>query len=259
MRRRRIRAVAVTALTVAAGLLVSVHQASANVGVTQKVSMVGDKPVSGRYDVSFTNYGERVTQCLPPYNTGSCVHFVGYRVARGKLQTKLTTYKLSERIRKYDYYLLDVDTLVGKHSGSSHEGPLTVTVATYGAKLVDRTETKSISAQKDSCATVDLSISTPWPGVTASTGLGSVRFCDDHASFTRKVLSSNTTRYTANRLARTNHLTINRWVKVPRGAHPSFSVSLDVPADKCTSSSDGWCKKYDNRTIVRLYSIHTTG
>src|SRR5689334_19288867 len=104
--RRLVLAAAVTGSLVAA-LLGSVGPTQADVGVTQEAKLVGEQPVSGRYSISYNDYGPNRGVVCPP-RAGQC-QVLGRAVARGKLQTKLSVYKIKDGIRKYDYYLLDVD------------------------------------------------------------------------------------------------------------------------------------------------------
>ena len=240
--------------------------ADANVGYSQQVVMVGQKPavMSSRYLVNFTDYGDWYKRCFyhghdaPP----TCTNY-GYRAAHGQFQTKLTTYRLKERIRKYDYYLLDADTNVAKHSGSYTWGDSYVMVHQTGSAIVSRTESKSIRRDSGSCAALQLGISTPWPGITASVPLGTVTLCATNSSFNRHVSTSTYTWYKDSGLAKTNHLDVNRWVQVKAGVHPSFKVQVRVPVDHCTKyktvGSSNWCQSFDNLWTTKSYYVHTTG
>jgi hypothetical protein len=264
--RRRLRPLLVALLLVLAGAVVALPSgADANVGYSQQVVMVGQTPakVSVRFDVTFADYGNWYKRCFyhghdaPP----TCTNY-GYRAAHGEFQTKLTTYKLKEGIKKYDYFLLDADTNVAKHSGSYSDGTAKVLVRNTGAATVDHTETKSIRASQHSCASLQLGISTPWPGVTASVPLGSVTLCDTNASFNRSA-GSNVTTYTASRLSKINHLDTNRWTQVLAGKRPTFRVDVVVPHDTCTKyktvGGAQWCQSFTNAWTTKTYYVKTTG
>jgi len=231
--------------------------AVADVSPSQRVQMQQDKPVTGRFKIGYTNYHEKAGLCSGSRKYGT-YHCDGYRVKRGTLATKLVTYELDEKVARFDYYLLDVDINNANTSGSSRYGWTKVTIKTLSGKLVDSTEIKGISAQERDCDTLNLSISTPWPGVTGSADLGSVRFCDDRARWARKRKSKAVSFYRANMLGRTSHLSAQRWVKVRRGNRPKFEVTVRVPRDSCTSSRDGWCTGYRNGSAAKTWRIGTT-
>jgi hypothetical protein len=231
--------------------------ALADVSPSQRVQMEQDRPVKGRFRLGYTNYHEKAGLCSGSRKYGT-YHCDGYRVKRGALATKLVTYALDEKVDRFDYYLLDVDINNANTSGSSRYGWTKVTIKTLSGKLVDSTEIKGISAQERDCDTLNLSISTPWPGVTGSADLGSVRFCDDRAKWTRSRKSPALSIYRANMLGRTSHLSAQRWVKVRHGNRPSFEVTVRVPRDTCTSSRDGWCTRHSNGSAAKTWRIGTT-
>ena len=231
--------------------------AVADVSPSQRVRMEQERPVKGRFRMAYTNYYEQNGLCSGSRKYGT-YHCDGYRVRRGVLATKLVTYKLDESVGRFDYYLLDVDINNMNTSGTSRYGATTVTIRTRSGKLVDSTEAQGISAEEPYCATLDLSISTPWPGVTGSAGLGSVELCDKQASWTRNRRSLALSVYRANMLGRTSHLSAQRWVKVRRGNRPSFDVTVRVPRDSCTASRDGWCTAFTNGSAAKTWTIGTT-
>jgi hypothetical protein len=234
----------------------SLPLANADVTATQQVVLEQDKPVKGRYKMSYTNYQERTGLCSGSrvYGTYKCL---GYRVRRGTVAMKLMTYKLKENTR-YDYYLLDVDINNANRTGTSKYGWTNVTIKTLSGSLVDSTETKTILAEENSCKTLDLSLSTPWPVVSGTVGLGSVELCDDAARWKRRRDSLRVSVYKANMMGETSHLSTQRWVKVKRGTRPKFEVTVQVPRDTCDKSKDGWCTAYTNHSAARTYTIGTT-
>lgn len=245
-------------LSVAVAVAAAVLPASAvaDVSPSQRVQMEQDRPASGRFTISYTNYQERAGVCSGSRKYGT-YHCKGARVKRGTLATKLVTYKLDEKVAKFDYYLLDVDINNVNTSGSSKYGWTKVGIKTLSGELVDSTEVKSISGEGRDCDTLSLSISTPWPGVTGSADLGSVRLCNEAAKWTRNRKSLQRSVYQANMLGKTTHLSAQRWVKVRRGNRPSFEVNIRVPRDVCTASKDGWCTSYTNRSAAKTWSIGT--
>lgn len=247
----------VASVVVALAAVLLPATAVADVSPSQRVQMEQERPVKGRFRMGYTNYYEQNGLCSGSRKYGT-YHCDGYRVRRGVLATKLVTYKLDENVGRFDYYLLDVDINNMNTSGTSLYGATKVTIRTLSGKLVDSTEANGISAEEPDCDTLDLSISTPWPGVTGSAGLGSVEFCDKRARWTRNRKSLALSSYQANMLGRTSHLSAQRWVKVRRGNRPSFDVTVQVPRDSCTSSRDDWCTGYRNGSAAKTWRIGTT-
>ncbi len=251
--RRSIITVLALALSALLAVIGLTAPAGADVTATQQVKIRDESPESGLHKLSFRNYGEK-TLCegSRKYGTYWCAH----RVTKGNVATKLSTYKLVEG-RDYDYYLVDVDMTVNR-SGSSHWGWAHAILTTRtGTKLVDTRETAGISATQGDCRSLDLKLTSPWPVVSGSVGLGSVKFCDDEATFSRHKRSGRTTEYKANRVGRTNHLSTQRWVKVPEGQKPRFKLRLELPKDTCTNYRESRCTSYTNGSVAKTYYVGT--
>jgi hypothetical protein len=240
-----------------AATLTALTSAHADVGATQQVVLVADKPVKNRFDAPYRNWAGAFAQCFPH---GGCVEVDP--VAKGHLRTKLTAYQLKERVKKYNYFLLDVDTSV-TNSGDSKLGTGYVKISnSFGPKLVDHTETGSVDASSPFCANLDLSLSTPWPVVSGAVSFGSVRFCSKKASFTRHV-SGKDVAYKATMLGSARHLVVDRWVKVRAGVWPIFTVHVVVPRDTCTQwtprlHATPVCTKFDDKSVSHRYRIYTS-
>lgn len=242
--------------------LVGVTAASANVAVTQQAVLVGQRPVSGRYEVAFKNYGQALTRCAGYSTQYHCWH-LGFRAAGGEFRTSMNAFRIKEGLTNYDFYLLDADIVVGDHSGTDRGGRAKIYVSTGNATLVDFYDSKSLKATQSSCHKVNVAMSTPWPWVSASADLGTVSFCDSNASLT-VARDGKTAIWTANRIAKINHITVNRVVKVPRGQKPTFNVKVVVPTDTCShymndSQYGRICYTYTNGSATRRYSVTTTG
>jgi hypothetical protein len=245
-----LRALLVVGVLASATLLAGAG-AHADVGATQQVVLVADKPVKGRFVVKYRDWSQAKASavCVP---RAGCYEV--NPVAKGQLQTKLTTYQLKERVKKYNYFLLDADTLVtskGDWGGSIAYVKIT---NADGPTLVDHTETGSVSASKPWCADVGLSLSTPWPVVVGAVDLGHVKFCDKAASFTRS-RSGSTVVYKANKVASARHLDVNRWVKVRAGRWPIFTVRVVAHHDTCQEWAD---TPHGNRVCVQATTVMTT-
>ncbi|GAA1773641.1 hypothetical protein GCM10009795_019670 [Nocardioides hankookensis] len=243
------------ALTVAllAATLSPIAPSQADVGVSQQAKLVGDMPVAGRYSIAYNDYGpDRGSHCGP--KTGVCEVY-GRPVARGKLQTKLSVYKIKDGIKKYDYYLLDVDMVTADRYGTWRMGGVGISVTSIGPKVVDHIDTKSLSASKGSCDEVKIGFQTPWPVISASTDLGTVTWCDDEASL--KSLSAGNWVLTG--IGSTRHLAVDRAVKVLAGKKPRFRIDLSVPKDTCTRVEDKKCRAFDNGAASATYRVGSSG
>lgn len=238
-------AAAIVALTIAPGY--------AAVPITQTATLTGQQPVSGTYDRTYTNYGERV--CENP--RGCSITYV--KVSRGVLKTKLNSYRLRESMKKYDFYLLDVDTTVTGKSGASVLGSARFDVTSSTAKVVDLTDSKSIDKDPQKCQSFPVTVGAGFYGVSGGVEVGAVRYCDKTASFLLK-RSGNTATYTANRLPKINLLDSARLLKVKAGTKPSFKVVLTYPTDVCTHrNSNGRCDRFRDGTAQSTYRVGTNG
>jgi hypothetical protein len=249
---RRLVPITAIAGSVLLALLASATPTQADVGVTQQAKLVGENPVSGRYSASYNDYGPNRGNICPP-RAGQC-QVLGRAVARGKLQTKLSVYKIKDGIKKYDYYLLDVDAVTASRYGKYRKGTVGIRVTSLGPKLVDHVDTKSLSASKGDCHSVNVGFSTPWPVISASADLGSVTWCDDDAS-----LKASAGRWTLVGVGVTRHLAVDRAVKVRAGKKPRFRVAVTVPTDTCTRALQGKCvdKTDGSRTVT--YTVGSSG
>lgn len=229
--------------------------AAADVGHTQQVVLVGDKPVSGSFKLRYKNYAGKYRICDDQH----CV-YDGMKVSDGTLEVRLTTYKVREGIDKLDYYLFDVDTVNAGRGGKSDGGWANVRVSNVKVKPTAFNDTKSVSAKEEDCKSVVLGMSTPWPWVSASFDLGSVRFCDDSASYRKEAVGS-TAKYQARDLRDISSFDSERAVKVPAGKRPTFRVSFEIPVDVCTKvgETNHRCWEYDNRRRTKTFYIGTTG
>jgi len=252
----RIALVALIAGLIPVGLIAP---AGADVTYTEQVKVKDETPEVGRYTVRYKNYSEKMRLCM---EDGYC-EFLGYRKAEGQLGVKLTTFKIVDGRRSYDYFLLDVDIVNGDREGTSKNGWAKVAVSNYGPGLVDQSNTKSASYNDDrDCKAIGVGLSTPWPIVSASMDLGHVTFCDKGASYSHS-FSSGISTYFADHTRQITHVSSQRVVKVREGKKPSFKVVLTIPVDKCTKGGGGLasgnCVAYDNKTYTKNLYIGTFG
>jgi hypothetical protein len=238
--------------------------ADASMPIAQVARLRDQAPVSGTFNTSYKNYGEQA--CV---STRDCpaVHY--YRVAKGVLRTKLNTYVIKEEMRRYDFYLLDVDAALTDQSGTATLGNATLRVHTVApdGTVVDSDDSKSITKDPQACQSFPVSVGAGvgWNGLSAgaSIDVGSVRFCSATASFTVRH-SSGDAIYTASRIPKIQRLNLGRIVKVKAGTKPRFRVTLTYPMDSCTQSGKllsgkSVCFAYANGTKTVAYRIGTSG
>lgn len=207
---------------------------------------------------SFTEYGAKVMQTIC-YPRGGCYGTLkGYRVARGTVEIRLTSYLVQEKIKAYDYYVLEYDVNVVRRSGSSDAGIGTFGIGSPGPSLHEHRDTKSLSAREQECDEITFTLGTPWPVVSASTDVGAITFCDEEARLSRTT-SGLKSRYRANMLRHSSHLVMQRWVEVKRGVRPKFSAMVSLPDDTCTKADDGWCKEFTRSRTGARFALGTRG
>jgi len=147
--------------------------ASATVPITQVATIKGQKPVSGTYDAGYTSYGEKV--CVNPRACSKNY----YRVARGTLQTKLNSYVIKDGIKRFDFYLLSVDTALAGQSGSSALGAATLQVRTISGKIVDTDDSKSIKKEPKKCTAYPVTVGAGWGVASGGIEVGAITLCND--------------------------------------------------------------------------------
>lgn len=230
---------------------------SATASVRGDVLLVGEKPVSGTYNLPYRNYSEKFCGwgSSTPY-----ICYEVYHVSRGTAAVKLRTYKLKEGLKRYDYYIIDVEVDNVKPYGASSNGWMKVHIYPRGStSIVDYSDTKSVSSSKNSCYSVTPSFGASIGPVGASVSLGSITFCDDNASYDIDYRTGTRTVWMAHNLRKINSFVSERIVKVHAGAKPQFGITVHVPTDKCTDTWHGDCSDYTNDTTLYHYHIGTSG
>ncbi|HET6152698.1 MAG TPA: hypothetical protein VFE15_07060 [Marmoricola sp.] len=228
----------------------------ADVPYSQNVQAVGE----AKYVQTWTHYGPRLVSNFCPPRSPQCVVVENYlKVSRGTATVRVTSFKVTEKVKAYDYYLLDYDVTTSARSGTGDGGTGVFTVGSTGPALVDRDDSKAINATKSSCTTLAVGMSTPWPLVTASATIAHATLCDPGADLTR-AYSGSTAVYHGKMLSQIHHLTMQRWVKVAAGAKPRFVIGLTLPRDHCTSvNSKKQCTKGAVGTTTKSIVLGTTG
>ena len=150
--------------------------------------------------------------------------------------------------------------------GTSNKGWAQVFVENVAApggrrvRLVDYSDTRSISANDADCKTLGLSIGHSVGPASASLDWGSVQFCDDAASYViDRREGANRSVFMAHHAREIARFSSQRIVKVPARKRPTFKVTVHVPSDDCTRVVGKQCRDYDNETNTYSYIIGTTG
>lgn len=229
--------------------------AVADIPITQNAKLVGEKPRSGMYSRNFRHVGDHWMVC----NEVTC--FGGYRTLTGTLSTKLRTFRLSEGMRRYDYYLLDIDGKVSNLQGDSTGAIADIATITGlpDRDYIDDVSTAGIKASGSSCHGYPIDIGVGWGPVSAGTELGNVQFCGAKPSLTRRSYVPHAYNYRLHDLKDIRTFTLSEIVKVPAGFHPTFQVNPVVEEDTCTKVEYGSCQSWTNSRRGDLYGIGTSG
>ncbi|MCL3837498.1 hypothetical protein [Aeromicrobium duanguangcaii] len=248
------------------GALVPFQAGEAATPISQVASLVDQRPVSGTYKVTYVDYGSNDSADLTNNECPArrhCPKFF-YTLSQGRLSVKLNAYRISERMKKYDFYLLDVDSSVDKKKGTGGHGTASFKVAASQRGLIDVDDTRSVSKKATKCTSFPVSVGAGFYGASAAIGVGSIRYCAKSASFTMKQSGTAAAVYTATSLPKINALTTGRIVKVRAGTKPNFAVRVTYPADTCLkrrtkAPAKGQCSKFKNGSRSMVYRIGTSG
>lgn len=260
----RLGAMAVALGTAASVLTLSTANTPADAAVRGSVKMVGEKPVSGTYNFAYKNYSGTETTCqyhsYGGYNSGSYCSGKAYRVSKGTAEVKLRSYKISEGMKKYDYYLVDVEVANAGRAGTSTGGWMKVHIEQAGStKIIDHTDSVSKSSDSKSCVNIYPSFGAGWGSVSAGISFDPISFCGKGSSVAIDSRSGLHTAWMAHNLRAIKSFVTERIVKVPAGAHPKFKVSVHVPTDTCTQAWTSYCTAYKNGDRLVSYTIGTSG
>lgn len=226
----------------------------------QTAKLVGDRPVSGNYSLPYNHYGE------PVGPTGSCmISYIPqcYYHSSGRIVTHLRTYKLHDGLKRYDFYLLDITGRVKNAKGNASDNASAyVGVQPRGVRIVDHVKSGSLRARSKSCRTYSIDLGLGFGPISAGTQLGSVDFCSKTAHLQR-----DSGGWTMFDLAATRTFDLTELVKVPRGKHPYFKVTLATDDDHCTlwpshydpNMTRDWCISWFDAGSVSTHKVTTTG
>ena len=163
-------------------------------------------------------------------------------VASGTARYTLTSYKILDQNRKFDFYLVDVSANLVKRTGDQDWGWMDVTVRSAGrTKVVSSAYTLGKGVENTStCKSFPIELGVGFYGVSAGTTAGHVSFCH-RGSKIESSRASHGRLYHATGLSGIASLDAQRYVQVPQGGHPAFSVKVRTNADtlQCPTLSDG--------------------
>lgn len=252
------------ALALAVGValvLAAVPAAQATINFSQTVYLKNDPTSSAGYTRSYTSFPDGYKNCSTPPATGPCGPNV-YPIGGGKLHVLPRTYKLAERNKSNDYYLLDLTVTTSNRYKDGSYAYLDVKV--QGASAV-KTATYTLGKSTVSgCQKYPIDIAAGWGPISAGTTVGTFNVNCYSTSITRTAISGGQ-QYHVTNLNAVNAVTFQRFVVVSAGTKPTFKYWVSWPTDHCGQSyvSDGsnqvlqkWCT---NDSTSLSHKIGTTG
>jgi hypothetical protein len=154
----------------------------------------------------------------------------------------VSTYKILDQNHKYDFFALDVSADLVKRTGDRDWGWLDMTVRSKGStRIIASSYSRGESVQNvTTCTRFPINLGVSFKGVGVSTTVGHVSFCHHGSQFLDSHVK-NGRFYHATGLSGIAALTGQRYVQVPQGAHPAFSVKVRTNNDtlQCPTLSDG--------------------
>lgn len=234
MRHRLVIAATCTAALAVVAPFALAPSASADVPFAQQVSLVTDGPTTTFYvskQTGYTGYGK------PTF-------------ARSSHRIDMNVYKLSEKVKGYNYYFVDVDTRLKSKSGSS-AGSMTLTAWT-AKTTTQMSYTKSVSASKSSCATLSVGISGAMGPIGAGATVSKPVLCGKSAKGRLSTSGGGrigTYAITAPSLAK--HGDFKKFIRVQAGKNPVLNVRISGPCDYENSVHD-----VIHTTCSDTYALH---
>ncbi len=220
------------ALAAAAGLVLlggTAAPAAADPTVTQQAVLIKDKsPYTFTYHEHINGIGQGDEVCYGDFGD-PCAK---YPPNAGKVNYSVKMYRLKEKERTYDYYFVDVTGNTYSRKGDGDKGAMSITIDPT-SKVNLTTNLYSKATLKDDCHSYPLSIGVGLGPFSAGTTVANFSTCDKANIHTTK-LASNAVRYDIYSLNRFRNFTVQKWVRVKKGAKPTFKVSVRWRADNCT-------------------------
>lgn len=216
--------------------------AGADVEFTQNVQLRQDK---GPFNMSYSSFRDGVGSC------SDCA--APYKTAGGKMRVHLTTYKLTEQSRRYDYYLVDATVSTRDRHGEEDWGWLEATVRSREA-VSYATYSSGKSETREDCGSWPLEIAGSWGPVSVGTTVARFSTCTE--SWISRDSVKRGQHYHVTNFNGVRNVTFQRFVRVGAGVKPSFRVTIERSTDKCDSHTfpDGthyWCyNRSDSKSWV---------
>ena len=221
--------VVMTGATSVALLTGTAAPAAADPTVTQQAVLIKDKsPYKLTYHEHIDGIGQGDEVCYFGAGDG-CAK---YPPNAGKVNYSVKMYRLKERERRYDYYFVDVTANTYARKGDGDKGRMSITLDPT-SKVNLTTNVYSKNTLKDDCHTYPLEIGVGLGPFSAGTTVANFSTCDKADIHTTK-LASNAVRYDIYSLNRFRNWTVQKWVRVAKGAKPRFKVTVRWRADNCT-------------------------
>jgi len=228
-RRVRSAAAAVLALATAVGALVLLGPggpAAADVAISQQVVLRQDH---GPYRMRYKQY-------YPGDNGVSVASAYG----RGRLTFSLRSYRLKERERRYDYYLVDFTGTTSRRRGWETLGRAQVYLSTT-RRVNYTTYSKGKSRGPKACTTRGVDIAATIGVVSVGTTVGHIRTCGARARL-RMHKTSRAAMFTARGLNQMRYFTAQKWVRVRQGNRPRFFAHVITNHDRCPITVGRTCE-----------------
>ena len=195
--------------------------AAADPTVTQQAVLIKDKsPYKLTYHEHIDGIGQGDEVCYFGAGDG-CAK---YPPNAGKVNYSVKMYRLKERERRYDYYFVDVTANTYARKGDGDKGRMSITLDPT-SKVNLTTNVYSKNTLKDDCHTYPLEIGVGLGPFSAGTTVANFSTCDKADIHTTK-LASNAVRYDIYSLNRFRNWTVQKWVRVAKGAKPRFKVTV---------------------------------
>ncbi|GAA2092699.1 hypothetical protein GCM10009841_01810 [Microlunatus panaciterrae] len=204
--------------------------AAADPPVVQQAVLIKDKsPYTFSYYEHIDHIGQGDLVCYYGANPDGCAK---YPPNRGKVRYSVKMYRLKEREKRYDYYFVDVTANTYKRKGDGDKGRMSITIDPT-SKVNMTSNIYSKKTLKDDCHTYPLNIGLSMGPVGVGSTVAQFSTCDKAQLHTTR-LASNAVRYDIYSLNRFRTWSVQKWVRVARGAKPSFKVTVAWRADNCT-------------------------
>ena len=162
--------------------------------------------------------------------------------ATGTAKFIVSSYKILDQNRKYDFFLVDATASLVDRTGDEDWGWMDVTLRSVGdTKILGNSYTLGKGVENvTTCKTFPVNLGVSFYGVSAGTTAGHVSFCNQGSKLSSSSISSGR-RYHATGLSGIASIQMQRYVQVRNGALPHFRVVARTNDDslQCPTLSDG--------------------